>query len=390
MSAAPARADVLVIGAGIHGVTAAYHLALRGVSVSVVDRAGVAEGPTGAASGVVRAYYTNPFLAEVAHGGIARLAEIEQTPSGSAGHRTTGGLYLHGPEEVAAVEANVLELAVAGVPAELMVPAEVGRRFPGISTDGVGVAVWEPGAGIADPALTARSYAQRLTALRVPLHLGDAVIRIEEQASAVRVTTSSGRVHEAGQVLITAGPWTAPLAAQVGADLPLVAERHVVAGFSHRPGDVAEAVDHVLIDVVGGYYSRPWGDDGYVLGPLAATVSSDPDQLDPLVTASESLWLADRATSRTPVRGRAQAAHSWASLYDVSPDWQPVIGQISERTYVDAGTSGHGFKLAPMLGEHVARLLLGDADPRLAQFSPARFAEGAELSSGFGAARILG
>ena len=80
----------------------------------------------------------------------------------------------------------------------------------------------------------------------------------------------------------------------------------------------------------------------------------------------------------------------WASVYDVSPDWQPVIGQVAENVFVDAGTSGHGFKLAPALGRHVAALLLDSPDPRLARFSPDRFAAHRPLRAGFGDRRIVG
>jgi glycine/D-amino acid oxidase-like deaminating enzyme len=75
----------------------------------------------------------------------------------------------------------------------------------------------------------------------------------------------------------------------------------------------------------------------------------------------------------------------------VSPDWQPVIGEIAEGVFVDAGTSGHGFKLAPALGRHVADLVtVAGADPGLAQFDPGRFAEDQGLVAGYGDARILG
>ena len=81
----------------------------------------------------------------------------------------------------------------------------------------------------------------------------------------------------------------------------------------------------------------------------------------------------------------------WASLYDVSPDWQPVIGAIAPGIFVDAGTSGHGFKLAPALGAHVADLVMGRrVDPGLEAFSPARFETGHGLDAGFGEVRILG
>jgi glycine/D-amino acid oxidase-like deaminating enzyme len=82
----------------------------------------------------------------------------------------------------------------------------------------------------------------------------------------------------------------------------------------------------------------------------------------------------------------------WASLYDVSPDWQPVIGEVAPNVFVDAGTSGHGFKLAPALGKHVADLVVGsaDLDPGLAEFDPFRFERGSSLAAGYRDARILG
>lgn len=382
--------DVLVIGAGIHGLTAAYHLARRGVSVRVVERAGVAEGPTGDASGVVRSYYTNEFLAEVAERSATILAEIDALPALATGFRATGGLYLHGIDDLAAVDATVDGLARAGVAAELLTPDEIGSRHPSLSLQDVAVGVWEPGAGIADPHRTALSYARLLTDLAVPLHLGSAVVAIDERPHGVRVTLDDGTVLDAGRLLIAAGPWTSRLAGEIGVRLPLTAERHVVVGRRHEPGDLASAVSHVLIDVVGGYYSRPWGDDGFVLGPLAGTEPADPDRLEREVAVAEVDRLTGLAARRAPVRARSVPARSWASWYDVSRDWQPVIGRISDRVFVDAGTSGHGFKLAPVLGDHVARLLLDEPDPRLAQFSPDRFAADAALSGGFGAARILG
>jgi len=382
--------DFLVVGAGIHGLTAAYHLARRGHSVVVLDKGGVADGPTGDASGVVRAYYTNEFLAQIALESIGVLEELEQRDDAESGFRRLGGLYLHGPDERAQVVANARALSAAGVPATVLSPDEIADAHPGLELHGVAVGVWEPGAGVANPYRTARSYAQDLRALDVELCLAERVTTIDEGSTGVVVGTATGRSFAAERLLIAAGPWTAPLARLVGSQLPLAAERHVVAGLRHAPDDLGGAIGHVLIDVVAGYYSRPWGDDGFVLGPLAATEPTDPDRLDRVIGREEFVWLADRAAARAPVRGRAEAARSWASLYDVSPDWQPVIGRIGERTFVDAGTSGHGFKLAPVLGDHVARLLLDEPDDRIAQFSPDRFALGSALASGFGAARILG
>ncbi|MDQ8045973.1 MAG: FAD-binding oxidoreductase [Patulibacter sp.] len=382
-----------IIGAGAHGATAAFHLARRGVDTIVFERGAPASGPTGQASGVVRSYYTNPFLAELSSASTRVLARFAQeVGGGTSGYVETGALYLHGGDDIADVHATSSVLTEAGVAHEVLTPSAIAERFPDVATDGVAIAVWEDHAGFADPHATTLAFAGRAVDLGADLRLGTEVARITERLDDVEITTADGTVHRVDRLLVAAGPWTAPLLAQVGVHLPLLAERHVVAAFAQGEQTRERALDHVLIDVPGGYYSRPGATAGeFVAGPLAPTLPADPDRFSPALAPAERDWLAARAAARVPVRADAELVRGWASLYDVSPDWQPVIGQVSDRVYVDAGTSGHGFKLSPVLGDHVARLLLGDPDPRLHQFHPDRFAAGhAGLASGFGAARILG
>ncbi|MFF5232768.1 NAD(P)/FAD-dependent oxidoreductase [Dactylosporangium sp. NPDC000521] len=374
--------EVGIVGAGVHGLSAAYHLARRGVSTVVFERGTRAGGPTGRASGVVRSYYTNRFLAEVARDSTAVLADFADRVGGESGYVRTGGLYLHGPDDLADVRGT-------GGDHEILTD-HLATRFSYLNLDGTAVGVWEERAGYADPYRTALGYAAAAVRHGATLLEHAAVRGIHEGPRSVQVVLADQSRHEVGQLLVAAGPWTAPLLTQVGVTLPLTAERHVVAGLAHPPEAAPHAVPYVLIDVQHGYYSRPAGAHRFLLGPLAPTVATDPDDFSADVTGAEFAWLAARAARRAPVRARAAADRGWASLYDVSPDWQPVTGRVTERVYVDAGTSGHGFKLAPVWGDHVARLLTGDPDPRLEQFSPDRFAAGSALAAGFGAARILG
>ena len=102
--------------------------------------------------------------------------------------------------------------------------------------------------------------------------------------------------------------------------------------------------------------------------------------------------MAAAVVRRVPALEDATARGGWASLYDVSPDWQPVIGEIATGVFVDAGTSGHGFKLAPALGRHVADLVTRRRRriPASSAFHPRRFDRAETLDAGFGDARILG
>ena len=102
--------DVAVIGAGVHGASVAFHLANRGVRTVVIERTSPAGGPTGRSSAIVRAYYTNAFLAAVARDSIAMFRDFEQHTGRDSGFRETGLLVLHPPEDEAAVREVVPRL----------------------------------------------------------------------------------------------------------------------------------------------------------------------------------------------------------------------------------------------------------------------------------------
>lgn len=385
---ATTTSDVLIIGAGVHGASAAYHLASRGIGVRVLEKGYAAGGPTGRSSAVVRAYYTNEFLARVARDSIAIFEEFTERTGGDAGYRKTGALWMHSADDADAARDSAIALNGLGIACDLIPGDDVRAAHPRFALDDLAVAVWERGAGYADPVGTTTGLLDKAIDLGAGYRRGVTVSSIEEGPTSVRVTTGAGDTYEADRLLIAAGPWTRPLALQIGADLPLTVERHIVATFAFA---TAERIPFVFSDTIQSYYFKPEGESQFLVGPLHEAPQADADAFDEKISEAESLELATKLVGRIPDLADAAPRGGWASLYDVSPDWQPVIGAIGERTFVDAGTSGHGFKLAPALGGHVAGLVLGDApDPGLLAFSPRRFDEGTLLTAGFGGNKILG
>ena len=380
--------DVGIVGAGVHGASAAYHLASRGVKVVIVERGTPASGPTGRSSAICRAYYTNPFLAAVARDSILMFERFEELTGVDAGFRRTGLVFLHPPEDEAEVRGSVDRLNAIGIATELLDVDGLASRLPGFDLDGIGVGAFERDAGYADPHATTDGLFRRALELGAEARLGAVVTRIEPDSTAGgTLVTETGDRLSSGRILIAAGPWTRPLALQAGADLPLTVERHVVVTF--RWGEAAPAPAHG--DLIGGYYFRPEGDELFLMGPVLPEPQVDPDDFAQAVAPHEVERLAAAVTRRVPRLERAEVHGGWASLYDVSPDWQPVIGEIAPGIFVDAGTSGHGFKLAPALGGHLADLVTGErTDPGLAAFDPFRFERGSGLAAGFRDARILG
>ena len=382
--------DVAIIGAGIHGASAAYHLASRGIKPAVFERVAPAGGPTGRSSAICRAYYTNPYLARVAHASLEMFRSFADLTDGrDCGYHKTGAVYLHPDTDTAALHEAAEYMNSIGTRIEMLAPDELMRKFPLFDILGVGVAGWEPGAGYADPVATTTGLLARACELGATQRLYTPVVGLEPRSGGGAVLTmKGGETTECDRLLIAAGPWTRNLAVQAGVDLPLTVERHYVATI--RWPDARE-MRYAHADIAGGYYCKPEGADLYCLGPLTAEPEVDPDEPVRGLDIEESHALARLATKRIPRLREAVSTGGWASLYDVSPDWMPVIGEIGPGVFVDAGTSGHGFKLGPALGADVAALLMGQpVDSGLRDFIPQRFGEGRTLAAGYGQARILG
>jgi glycine/D-amino acid oxidase-like deaminating enzyme len=380
--------DVGIVGGGIHGAAAAYHLAGRGHSVVLFERGSIASGPTGRSSAVCRAYYTNGFLARAARDSIAMFERFEDLTGVDAGYRRTGMAYLHPAEDLEGMRGAIAQLNGLGIETDLLEGDGIGAHLPGFDLDGVGAAAFEHGAGHADPHAATEGLVRKAAADGAEIRPGTAVMALEPVASGGGVlVTADGTPTRCGRILIAAGPWTKPLALQAGADLPLTIERHVVATFRYAGATPVPAHG----DLVQGYYLRPEGEAQFLMGPVHPEPEADPDSYAEEIAPDEIERLASMALRRVPGVSAAESTRGWASLYDVSPDWQPVIGEIASGVFVDAGTSGHGFKLAPALAGHIADLITGaDVAPGLAAFDPFRFEHGGGLAAGYGDARILG
>jgi sarcosine oxidase, subunit beta len=315
------------------------------------------------------------------------MADFQQLTGRDAELHRTGLLYLHPPADVEAVTASAGVLNDLGILVDVLPPDEIAARFPQLDLTGVGAGAWERGAGYADPVSVTMGLYARAVELGVQPHLGQQVTAVAPAAAGgATLTVGADRVR-CTRLLVAAGPWTRPLLATAGIDLPLTVERHIVG--TYRWGGAGPAPAHG--DLLGGYYLRPEGRDLFIAGSLHPADEVDADTFPTAVTDEELHELAARFVRRVPELELAAIQGGWASLYDVSPDWQPVIGEVAPGVFVDAGTSGHGFKLAPALGRHVADLVAGDEpDPGLLPFAPSRFAAAHSLKAGYGEARILG
>lgn len=385
------NAEVIVVGAGIAGSSAAYHLAAEGVSVTHVEKRFPAGGPSGRSSALLHLFYMEPELSQLAGRGIDILRNMPELTGYPSDFREVGMLTVGGAANAANYEATANRIHDSeGGDIRVLSLDEYQEMAPGFTTDGIEVAVWEPRSGYADPASATSALAKRAGELGGRSRMNTRVKRVlTEGQRAIGVETEDGERILGDTVVLAAGPWTRPLLAGVGVDLPLGVERHIIA-ILDTPGAARKVVPFCWCDDVYMNYGRPEGPDLVLFGTWSGggMTFRNPDAPEPdAITnpdvyreesdSAESADILQHVTPRIPDIATHGIRRGYAGLYDMSPDDLPVIGAVPgvDNLYMIAGSSGHGFKLGPAVGEAVARLVrTGDA-PLLAPFTPERFVQ---------------
>src|SRR5262249_15036227 len=127
-----------------------------------------------------------------------------------------------------------------------------------------------------------------------------------------QLTTGRGERVGARRLVLCAGPWTRSLAAKLGVDLPLTAERHIIASFAWGG---ARPIAFSYADMVGGIYVKPDGRELFIVGSVLPGEVVDPDAFDQSLGFEEQLDLAASLQRRVPPLEAADARGGWAALY---------------------------------------------------------------------------
>lgn len=375
------NSGVVIIGGGINGVSTAYHLAKHGTSVTLLERHFIAGGPTGRSSAIVRQHYSNPVTARMALKSLRVWQHFDDVVGGDAGYTQTGFLIGVRPQDMEGLKANIALQQSVGINTRFVSPEEMREIEPHLDPTGLGGAAYEPEGGYCDPAAAANAFAQAAQRLGASIRTAVTATGIRVQGGrATGVETDQGFLP-AGAVVVAAGPWSPGLLRQLGVELPMITAR-IKVGFYRRPDDFER--HRVWGDFVTQIYLRPETGGLMLVGSISPEEAedrvADPDHFGEKVELDILADFAERAAQRYPDMARGHVASSYASLYDITPDWHLILDAIPgyQGLYVCAGSSGHGFKLSPAVGEMMANLILHGKQPEddINLFSFERFASG--------------
>jgi sarcosine oxidase subunit beta len=388
-----ANPDVIVIGAGVIGTSVAWHLAALGAGeVLVLDRGQVGEGTSSQSSGILRTHYSVPSnvaLARASWSVFERFAEVLDDDEASAGLVKCGYLIVAPEgERLAALRASLDHQRASGIPIRLIDGAEAAALLPIARFDDAALIGFESEAGFADAYLVASAFARGARRRGARFMPGVAVQGLlREGGRVVGVRTAQGDFH-AGTVVSAQNIWSAELEAWSGVPMPVKAERHRVLALQGEPAYTPAMPVFKDLGSPGMLYCRSYGGRQMLVSEgTAGEVLDAPDNEQGDVSMDLVAEIGMQVAERFPSYDTAGLASSWTGVYDVTPDWNPVLGPVPALPglVVAFGFSGHGFKLSPAVGRAIAQTVLGQpTEVPLAPYSIERFARGELLTGLYG------
>ncbi len=352
----PESASVVIIGGGVMGCSAAFHLAEAGVEVVLLERAELGSGSTSRAAGGVRAQFSDALNVQIAQRSLAAFGDFAARPGWEIDFKRVGYLFVLSREsDVATFEVNVAMQNAYGVPSRMLSPREARRLCPLIAGEDILAAAFSPEDGHVTPEAVVQGYAYAARGLGAEIRAGCEALDIESAAGEVTAVVTSEGTIRTGTVVCAAGAWSRRCGQMVGVELPVVPLRRQIL-FTEPLGGLPDELPMTIDFATTFYFHRE--------GPGLLFGMSDPNETPGFELETSDAWIPgvlEVAARRAPVIAEAGIRGGWAGLYEVTPDHTAIIGESREisRFLYATGFSGHGFLQGPAIGEILRDLVLG-------------------------------
>jgi sarcosine oxidase subunit beta len=388
-------ADIAIVGAGVMGLALAYNLAANrerrgtgGKRIVVVDGHYLAWGASGRNGGGVRQQWSTPMNVRLMQESMDICAHFAKRMRINVWMRRGGYLFLARTQAAARrLERNVTVQNRCGVATQMITPGEARALVPELADDDGGDgfvgACYNASDGIVFPWPFLWGYAHAAAKHGVAIHTSTPVTAIERRGHGAgggfRITTPAG-AFSAERIVCAAGAWSPEVARLVGASLPNRPQRHEILSTEPLKPFLKPMV---TVSETGLYVSQSLR--GELVGGISLPAEDDGGQVRLGSRLAFTATMARALVALMPRLGHVKVVRQWAGPYDLSPDGDPIVGELPDVPgfHVVCGFRGHGFMMAPVVARHFAAFLAGGAAHEfLTAWSPARFAAGAPPRAG--------
>lgn len=371
------------------GCAAAYELSKRGLRVVVSEKNASPGTETTARSGaIIRAHYGVPQLVSLSLEANKRYANFQQTTGHDVGWTNCGYAVLVDKADVSTLEANTAMHKKLGVNVQLLPPCEIRKMATSLRTHDAALASYEPDGGYANPAKTVNAFAQMATQNGADFRFSTPVVSAQKVGDSWQVKLANGDVVSTPQVVICTGNWSRNVGVMFGLQLPVTPVRAQII-VMERPNNFLGSFP-VISDLINLAYFREDGNSGMWVG------SSDMSDLMEQIPIPEGFneqadtSAIEAARKKTALRfegfdaaDKSGIERAFCGLYETTPDWQPIVDSF-QNVHIAIGFSGHGFKLAPVVGEEIAARVAHNTSSTRCEwniFDLARFAKNRHIKS---------
>ncbi len=377
-------ARVVIVGGGIAGCSAAYHLAALGLTdVLLLERASLSSGTTWHSTGSMETYRDNPLIYEMVRYTVSSFPRLQEESGQLLGWRNLGRVMYTDCEARYEIFRTLPELGRSrGIEIELLSPRGVAERLPIIEPAGLVGGVWVPSDGCVNPTDVVTAYAKAARARGVRVRENVRVIELVGSGGRIRGVVTDQGVIGCDAVVIAAGRWSNAIAGTIGASLPLHALEHQYIITEPIPG-LPKTLPLLL-----SYDDRFYGREevgGIIIGSFdsnAIPVASPNEEGNSAFMLLNERWDQFEPYMKTALRRFPVLASTGIKMLlngpeSFTPDGEMLLGPVPgiDGLYSLCGFNSNGIALSPAAGKFIAEWIIeGEPSADVAQLDVRRFA----------------
>ena len=368
--------DVVIVGAGVHGLGIAYYLASRhGIgNIALLERGSLGCGNSGRNTAIIRSNYRTPEGIPFYEESVRLYERLSEELEWNLLFSQCGHLTLaHTESAIAGLRVRAENNQVLGVDSRIIYRDEIRKLVPAMDLSDrprlpVLAALYHPPGGIIRHDAVVWGYARACDRMGVEIHPYTEVTGVRVAGGRAQSVITNRSEIAAGAVINATAGWASMVAKLAGVTLPIVS--HPLQACVTEP--LKPFLDKVIVSASLHVYVNQTDKGELVIG-----AEIDPYQSYSLKGTLPTLeQMASYTLELFPQLSGLRVLRQWAGICDMTPDFAPIIGvsREVENYYLDVGWGTYGFKAAPAAAKLLAELIATKKTPKLIEaFSPARF-----------------